>query len=148
MTSARYLPSRLQNSYLVTGIADGQAYVNWALSRTGKWDGTLPKERRSLLSWTLRVSSPGKPKIHLNKRMHITWRRWWVQVSLLLTNIKTSWWKRTSTWTSRKFHLSSKKKFFNLRVKELWNRLPSEGVESYSLEIFGIHLDFFLWILL
>jgi len=39
-----------------------------------------------------------------------------------------------------KFHLNMRKNFLILRVKELWNRLPREVVESPSLEIFKICL--------
>jgi len=39
----------------------------------------------------------------------------------------------------RKFHLNTRKNF-TLRVKEPWNRLPREFVESPSLEIFKTHL--------
>ncbi|PKU41351.1 hypothetical protein llap_8351 [Limosa lapponica baueri] len=44
----------------------------------------------------------------------------------------------------RKFHLNMRKNFFTLRVTEPWNRLPREGVESPSLEIFTPHLDVLL----
>jgi len=36
----------------------------------------------------------------------------------------------------RKFLLNTRKNFFTLRVIEHWNRLPSEVVDSPSLEIF------------
>jgi len=41
----------------------------------------------------------------------------------------------------RKFRLKMKKNFFPLRVTEPCPRLPSEAVESPSLEIFKTHLD-------
>jgi len=41
----------------------------------------------------------------------------------------------------RKFRLNMRKNFFTLRVMEHWNRLPTEVVDSPSLEIFKAHLD-------
>jgi len=41
----------------------------------------------------------------------------------------------------RKFRLNMRKNFFTLRVMEHWNRLPSEVVESPSLEIFKTRLE-------
>jgi len=41
----------------------------------------------------------------------------------------------------RKFHLNMRKNYFTLRVSEHWNRLPTEGVDSPSLEIFKTCLD-------
>jgi len=41
----------------------------------------------------------------------------------------------------RKFLLNMRKNFFPLRVMEHWNRLPREGVESPSLDIFKTRLD-------
>mgnify|MGYP001858293534 CR=1 FL=1 len=46
-----------------------------------------------------------------------------------------------------KFHTNMRKNF-TLRVTEHWHRLPREVAESPSLEIFKIHLDVFLCILL
>jgi len=40
-----------------------------------------------------------------------------------------------------KYQLNMRKNFFTLRVKEHWNRLPGEVVESPSLEIFKTRLD-------
>ncbi|PKU44190.1 reverse hypothetical protein [Limosa lapponica baueri] len=40
-----------------------------------------------------------------------------------------------------KFHSNMRKNFFPVRVPEPWNRLPREGVESPSLEIFKPRLD-------
>uniref|UniRef100_A0A8C3C0J2 Reverse transcriptase domain-containing protein n=1 Tax=Cairina moschata TaxID=8855 RepID=A0A8C3C0J2_CAIMO len=48
----------------------------------------------------------------------------------------------------RKFHANMRKNFFMVTVTEHWNRLPSEVVESPSLEIFKAHLDAFLGSLL
>ncbi|PKU43143.1 hypothetical protein llap_6545 [Limosa lapponica baueri] len=39
------------------------------------------------------------------------------------------------------FHSNMRKNFFLVRVAEPWKRLPREGVESPSLEIFKTHLD-------
>ncbi|PKU35041.1 reverse hypothetical protein [Limosa lapponica baueri] len=41
----------------------------------------------------------------------------------------------------RKFHSNMRKNFFRVGVMEHWNRLPREGVESPSLEIFKTRLD-------
>ncbi|PKU43126.1 hypothetical protein llap_6569 [Limosa lapponica baueri] len=41
----------------------------------------------------------------------------------------------------RRFHSNMRKNFFTVRVPEPWNRLPREGVESPSLEIFKPRLD-------
>jgi len=41
----------------------------------------------------------------------------------------------------RKFCLNMRKNFFTLRVMEHWNRLPTEVVDSPSLEIFKNCLD-------
>ncbi|KFQ88866.1 hypothetical protein N337_03012, partial [Phoenicopterus ruber ruber] len=40
-----------------------------------------------------------------------------------------------------KFCLNVRKNFFTVRVTEPWHRLPREGVESPSLEIFKPRLD-------
>ncbi|KFV83217.1 hypothetical protein N308_12912, partial [Struthio camelus australis] len=44
----------------------------------------------------------------------------------------------------RTFHLNMRKNFFPVRVREHWNRLPGEVVESPSLEIFKTRLDVIL----
>ncbi|KFV83552.1 hypothetical protein N308_07321, partial [Struthio camelus australis] len=44
----------------------------------------------------------------------------------------------------RKFCLNMRKNFFTVRVREHWNRLPREVVESPSLEIFRTRLDVIL----
>jgi len=41
----------------------------------------------------------------------------------------------------RKFQLKMRKHVFSLRVKEHWDRLPREIVESPFLEIFKTHMD-------
>jgi len=41
----------------------------------------------------------------------------------------------------RDFHLNMRKNFFILSMKEHWNRLPREAVESPSLEIVETRLD-------
>jgi len=41
----------------------------------------------------------------------------------------------------RKFRLNMRKNFFPLCIKEHWNRLPREVVESPSLETFKTRLD-------
>ena len=41
----------------------------------------------------------------------------------------------------KKFCTNIQKKFFTVRVKEHWNRLPREAVDSPSLEIFQTCLD-------
>jgi len=41
----------------------------------------------------------------------------------------------------RKFHTNTWKNFFTVRVKEHWNRVPREAVESPSMEIFKTCLD-------
>ncbi|KFQ86027.1 hypothetical protein N337_01948, partial [Phoenicopterus ruber ruber] len=40
-----------------------------------------------------------------------------------------------------KFHLNMRRNFLTVRVTEPWHRLPREGVESLSLEIFKTCLD-------
>ncbi|KFQ83985.1 hypothetical protein N337_11493, partial [Phoenicopterus ruber ruber] len=40
-----------------------------------------------------------------------------------------------------RFRLNMRKNFFTVRVPEPWHRLPREGVESPSPEIFKPHLD-------
>ncbi|KFV80312.1 hypothetical protein N308_10234, partial [Struthio camelus australis] len=44
----------------------------------------------------------------------------------------------------RKFHLNMRKNLFTTRVREHWDRLPREVVESPFLEIFKTRLDVIL----
>ncbi|KFP27858.1 hypothetical protein N325_01624, partial [Colius striatus] len=44
----------------------------------------------------------------------------------------------------KKAHINIRKNYFTLQVREPWHRLPREGVESPSLEVFKTHLDMFL----
>jgi len=48
----------------------------------------------------------------------------------------------------RKFHTSTRRNFFTVKVTEHWNRLPKEVVDSPSLEIFKTCLDAYLCSLL
>jgi len=44
----------------------------------------------------------------------------------------------------RKFHTNVQKNFFTVRVKEHWNKLPREVVDSPFMEMFKILLDAYL----
>lgn len=41
----------------------------------------------------------------------------------------------------RRFKLDTEKNFFSERAVRQWRRLPKEGVESPSLEVFRSHVD-------
>ena len=51
---------------------------------------------------------------------------------------------RSSDLKLRKFCTNMRKNSFTVRVTELWNRLPSEAVESPSVEILKTRMDAYL----